>query len=84
MRLVRDLVLIAPKSQPDRVGSLVLPETVERPEFAGVVRAVGPRVTDLAVDDVVLFGLWAGQERTIGDERCLVMRESDVLAVLYE
>ena len=82
LRPVRDLVFIRPLPQPSMVGGLLVPDVAPPPPFAGIVRAVGPAVTDLRPRDVVIFGLWAGQEHLLNDEPCLVMRETDVVAVL--
>lgn len=82
LRPVRDLVFVRPLPQPAVVNGLEFPDAYRPPEFAGIVRAVGPDCTDLQVRDVVLFGLRSGQEHSINEERCFVMRESDVLAVL--
>ena len=71
-------------------GGLYIPDTAKEKPQQGEVVAVGPgRVEDgkrvdmeLKVGDKVLYGKYSGTEVTIENEQLLILRESDVLAVV--
>jgi chaperonin GroES len=71
-------------------GGLFIPDTAKEKPQQGEIIAVGPgryeegkRVPmDLKVNDRVLYGKYSGTEVTIDDEQYLILRESDVLAVI--
>ena len=70
-------------------GGLYIPDTAKEPQQGEIV-AVGPgrfekdkRVPmDVKVGDKVLYGKYSGTEVTIDGEQYLILRESDVLAVI--
>ena len=71
-------------------GGLYIPDTAKEKPQQGEVIAVGPgrfekdkRVPmDVKVGDKVLYGKYSGTEVTIDGEQYLILRESDVLAVI--
>jgi chaperonin GroES len=71
-------------------GGLYIPDTAKEKPQQGEVMAVGPgRVEDgtrvemeLKVGDKVLYGKYSGTEVTVENEQYLILRESDVLAVV--
>ena len=71
-------------------GGLFIPDTAKEKPQQGEIIAVGPgryeknvRVPmELKVGDKVLYGKYSGTEVTIDNERLLILRESDVLAVV--
>lgn len=71
-------------------GGLFIPDTAKEKPQQGEIIAVGPgryeegkRVPmDLKVNDRVLYGKYSGTEVTIDDEQYLILRETDVLAVI--
>jgi chaperonin GroES len=72
-------------------GGLYIPDTAKEKPQQGEVIAVGPgkmseegkRIDmELKVGDKVLDGKYSGTEVTVGDEQYLILRESDVLAVI--
>ena len=72
-------------------GGIILPDTAKEKPQQGEVVAVGPgTVSDsgslvdvtLKIGDKVLYGKYSGTEITIDGEDVLIMRESDILAVL--
>ncbi len=71
-------------------GGLYIPDTAKEKPQQGEVIAVGPgrfekdkRVPmDVKVGDKVLYGKYSGTEVTIDGEPYLILRESDVLAVI--
>lgn len=89
-----DRLVVKPIEQEEMTASgLVLPETAKEKPQQGAVIAVGPgrrdddgkRIEmDVAVDDVVLYAKYAGTEIKIEGEKLLILKESDVLAILEE
>jgi len=72
-------------------GGIVLPDTAKEKPQKGTVVAVGPgRMLDdgtraspeVKEGDTVLFGKYAGTEVTIDREEYVIMKQSDLLAVL--
>ncbi|MDQ6887701.1 MAG: co-chaperone GroES [Gemmatimonadota bacterium] len=71
-------------------GGLYIPDTAKEKPQQGEIIAVGPgrfekdkRVPmDVKVGDKVLYGKYSGTEVTLENEQYLILRESDVLAVL--
>ena len=71
-------------------GGLYIPDTAKEKPQQGEVMAVGPgkfedgkRVDmELKVGDKVLYGKYSGTEVTVDGETLLILRESDVLAVI--
>mgnify|MGYP006299577915 FL=1 len=87
-----DRVVVKPLEEEETTaGNIIIPDTAkERPQHGEVV-AVGPGKTsdsgntvELSVKkgDKVLFGKYSGTEITIDGEDYLIMRESDILAVV--
>jgi chaperonin GroES len=83
---------VEPKEQEQTTASgLVLPETAKEKPQEGVVLAVGPgrrdddgdRIDmDVAVGDVVLYAKYAGTEVKVSEKKLLILKESDVLAIV--
>ena len=71
-------------------GGLYIPDTAKEKPQQGEVMAVGPgkfedgkRVDmELKVGDKVLYGKYSGTEVTVDNEQYLILRESDVLAIV--
>ena len=88
----RVLVVAIPREEMTKTG-LYLPDTVaEKPQEARVI-AVGPgklldsgqRVAiDLKPDDRVLYAKYAGTEVKLNDVEYLILRDTDILAVITE
>ncbi|HEX7119714.1 MAG TPA: co-chaperone GroES [Longimicrobiales bacterium] len=87
-----DRVVVKPLEETEQMkGGLYIPDTAKEKPQQGEVVAVGPgKMTDdgkriqpeLKEGDRVLYGKYSGTEVTIGDEQYLILRESDVLAVI--
>ena len=82
-----DRVLINPaKAEEKTVAGIIIPDTAKEKPLKGEVVAVGEGTKDekmvLKAGDTVLFGKYAGTEIEVGEEKYLIMRQSDVLAVL--
>ena len=82
-----DRVLINPaKAEEKTVAGIIIPDTAKEKPLKGEVVAVGEGTKDekmvLKAGDTVLLGKHAGTEIEVGEEKYLIMRQSDVLAVL--
>ncbi|MCQ2177057.1 MAG: co-chaperone GroES [Bacteroidales bacterium] len=82
-----DRVLIDPKEAETRTASgIFIPDTVKERPQEGTVVAVGPGKKDepmeVKVGDKVIFGKYAGTEVTVGDESYLMVKQSDILAII--
>jgi chaperonin GroES len=87
-------VVVEPVEQEEKTSSgLFLPETAKEKPQKGVVLSVGPgdrddsgkRVAlDVKIDDVVLYAKYGGTEIKINGKKLLILRESDILAIVEE
>jgi chaperonin GroES len=85
-------IVVEPLEQEDKTaGGLFLPETAKEKPQQGVVLSVGPgdrddkgnRIAmDVNVKDVVLFAKYGGTEIKIDGKKLLILRESDILAIV--
>ena len=92
IRPLADRVVVKPLEETEQMrGGLYIPDTAKEKPQQGEVIAVGPgRLTDegqripleVKEGDRVLYGKYSGTEVTVGDETYLILRESDVLAVI--
>ena len=80
------LVQSAPAEE--KVGGIIIPDTAKEKPQRGKVIAVGQGTKDdpmvLKEGDTVLYGKYAGTELENEGEKYLMMRQSDVLAVVEE
>ena len=89
-----DRLVIKPIEQEQTTASgLVLPETAKEKPQQGSVIATGPgrrdddgkRIEmDVAVDYIVLYAKYSGTEIKIEGEKLLILKESDVLAIVED
>lgn len=82
-----DRVLIKPAPAEEKtVGGIIIPDTAKEKPLQGSVLAVGCGTKDedmvLKEGDTVLYGKYSGTEVELDGEKYLIMRQSDVLAVL--
>lgn len=87
-----DRLVVEPQQREQTTMSgLVLPETAAEKPQQGEVIAVGPgrrdddgkRIAlDVAVGDTVLYAKYGGTEIKINDQKLLILKESDVLAIV--
>ncbi len=92
LRPLGDRVWIEPIEREEKTASgIILPETAQEKPMEGKVLAVGPGVRndkgerqslDVKVGDRVLFAKYAGTEIKQDDHKYLIMRESDLLAIV--
>ena len=81
-----DRVLILPAPAEEKVGGIIIPDTAKEKPQRGKVVAAGDGTKDdpmvLKDGDTVLYGKYAGTELEYEGTKYLMMRQSDVLAVL--
>ena len=81
-----DRVLIDPAQAEEKIGGIIIPDTAKEKPLRGKVVATGKGTKDeemiLKEGDEVLYGKYAGTELEFGGEKYLMMRQSDVLAIL--
>lgn len=82
-----DRVLIKPAPAEEKtIGGIIIPDTAKEKPLKGEVIAAGNGTKDeemvVKVGDTVLYGKYAGQELEFEGEKFLVMRQSDILAIL--
>lgn len=68
------------------VGGIIIPDTAKEKPLQGTIVAVGKGTKDeemvLKEGDTVLYGKYAGTELEFEGKKYLIMRQSDVVAVL--
>ena len=82
-----DRVVILPAPAEEKtIGGIIIPDTAKVKTLKGEVKAVGNGTKDeemiLKEGDQVLYGKYAGTEIEIDGTKYLIMRQSDVLAIL--
>jgi chaperonin GroES len=92
MKPLGSRVVVEPIEENDvTAGGIVLPETAKEKPQKGVVLSVGPgdrdekgnRIAmDVAVNDTVLFAKYGGTEIKVDGKKLLILRESDLLAIV--
>ena len=84
-----DRVLIEPApAETKTVGGIIIPDTAKEKPLQGTIVAVGKGTKDeemvLKEGDTVLYGKYAGTELEFEGKKYLVMRQSDILAVVED
>lgn len=87
-----DRVLVEPLAEKEeKIGNIYIPDTAKEKPHEGTVVAVGPgKVSDdgktipmqVAVGQKVLYGKYSGTEIKEGEKEYLIVRESDILAII--
>ena len=87
-------LIVEPTEKDQKTASgIILPETAKEKPQEGTVLAAGPgrlddegqRITmDVKTCDVVLYAKYAGTEIKIDDQKLLILKESDILAIVQK
>jgi chaperonin GroES len=80
-------VLIAPaEAEQKTAGGIIIPDTAKEKPQKGTVVAVGPGKKDepmtVKVGDTVIYGKYSGTEMQLDGENYLIMKESDIYAII--
>jgi len=92
LKPLADRVIVKPK-EADEVtkGGIILPDTAKEKPVEGTIVAAGPGKTgddgkvvkmEVKVGDVVLYGKYSGSEVLVDGTEYLIMRESDIFAIV--
>jgi chaperonin GroES len=85
------VVVKAAEAEEKTKGGIILPDTAKEKPVEGTIVAAGPgKISDsgelvkmtVKVGDKVLYGKYSGTEVTIDSEEYLIMRESDIFAII--
>ncbi|MBX6381292.1 MAG: co-chaperone GroES [Thermoflavifilum sp.] len=84
-----DRVIVKPAPAEEKTkGGIIIPDTAKEKPQRGTVVAAGPgkkdEPTTVKPGDKVLYGKYAGTEISFDGEDYLIMRESDILAIVPE
>jgi chaperonin GroES len=92
LKPLADRVVVKPSPAEEKTkGGIIVPDTAKEKPVWGEVIAVGPgRISDdgkqipmeVKAGDRVLYGKYSGTEVTIDGEELLIMRESDIFAIM--
>ena len=94
LKPLSDRLVVEPLEKEEKTASgIILPETAKEKPQEGTVLAAGPGRTDddgkripmdVKTGDVVLYAKYAGTEVKIDDKKLLILKESDVLAIVLK
>ncbi|MFW6068125.1 MAG: co-chaperone GroES [Chloroflexota bacterium] len=92
LKPLADRLVVEPKEREETTASgIILPETAKEKPQEGDVVAIGPGrrdddghsvEMDVSVGDKVLFAKYAGTEIKVDGKKLLILKESDVLAIV--
>jgi len=92
LRPLGDRLIVEPLEKEGKTTSgIILPETAKEKPQEGTVLAAGPGRTDdegkrmamdVKVGNVVLYAKYSGTEVKIDDKKLLILKESDILAIV--
>lgn len=82
-----DRVLVKPAAAEEKTASgIIIPDSAKEKPLKGEVIAVGNGTKDeemvVKTGDIVLYGKYAGTELELEGEKYLIMRQSDILAII--
>lgn len=94
LKPIQDRVLVKREDAEEKTsGGIIIPDTSKEKPSKGVIVAVGDGARDekgniipmtLKAGDKVFFTKWGGTEVKIDNEDLLIMKESDILAIIEE
>lgn len=92
LKPLADRVVVKPSVAEEKTkGGIIVPDTAKEKPVWGLVIAIGPgKISDegkliapeVKTGDSVLYGKYSGTEVTIDGEEYLIMRESDIFAIM--
>ena len=87
-----DYVLVKPTDEAsEKVGMIIIPDTAQEKPAEGTIIAIGPGRAakdgkkiplEVQVGNKVIYGKHSGTEVNVGEAEYLVMRESDIFAII--
>lgn len=84
---LHDRVIVQPaKVEEKSAGGIIIPDTAKEKPQRGTVIAAGPgkpdEPTTVVTGDEVMYGKYAGTEITVEGKEYIIMRESDIIAII--
>ena len=83
-----DRALVLPAQAEEKVGGIIIPDTAKEKPQHGTIVAAGNGTKDeemiLKEGDEILYGKYSGTELEVEGTKYLIMRQSDVLAVVQK
>ena len=83
-----DRVLVLPAQAEEKVGGIIIPDTEKEKPQHGTIVAAGNGTKDeemiLKEGDEILYGKYSGTELEVEGTKYLIMRQSDVIAVVQK
>jgi len=93
-RPLHDRVLVQPLDGEEKTaGGIIIPDTAKEKPSEGKIIAVGPGAKtedgkilpmEVKVGDLVLFGKWSGTEVKIDGVEYSIIKESDIMGIMYK
>ena len=93
-RPLHDRVLVRRVGEEEKSpGGIIIPDTAQEKPNTGEIVSVGPGARDengkvvppeVKAKDKILFGKWSGTEVNLDGEDLIIMKESDIMAVVIE
>ena len=88
IKQLADRVLVLPAQAEEKVGGIIIPDTAKEKPQHGTIVAAGNGTKDeemiLKEGDEILYGKYSGTELEVEGTKYLIMRQSDVLAVVQK
>lgn len=92
LKPLADRVIVKPSEAEETTkGGIILPDTAKEKPIEGTIVAVGPGRTsddgklikpEVKIGDKILYGKYSGTEVKVEGEEYLIMRESDIFAII--
>ena len=87
IKTLPDIVLLLQAPAEEKtIGGIIIPDSAKEKPLKGKVIAIGNGTKDeemvVKPDDTVLYGKYAGTEIELDGEKYLIMKQSDILAIL--
>lgn len=87
MKPLADRIVVQPFEAEEKTKSgIIIPDVAQEKPKKGLVLFVGPGKKDESMDikpgDKIMYGKFAGIEIEVDDKKCLIMRQSDIYAII--
>ncbi len=73
MKLLENRIAVTPIYDPDRIGSIYIPDSAQERCDQGIVKYIGPEVKDIKIGDYVLFSGYTGTLVHVEDEGSVII-----------
>ncbi|MDV3157183.1 MAG: co-chaperone GroES family protein [Candidatus Phytoplasma australasiaticum] len=78
---LNDYVVLKPKFQDERTSSgLIISTSPRKEDSLGIVISYGPQVTNLKINDVVVYKNYSGEKLQLQEEEYLIVKSENIIA----